>query len=797
MISSDLVQQLNIFINNYVPVISNNSHIGTSNEYMRFISIVDQYKHHTPLFDPPKGAKNISTDPEQEMRLLIHMKTFIEKIPPLSNVILIRNAIEKRINKLHVLVPKKIHFVWLDELGGFELGQIGLWIKANPDYEITLWTDQTASLSLRLSAYLQRAAWDQVFKKATAEPLPNTEEEANNRYKITFDHFQQELIFLQNDIYDYVTEDMAARNKPLTFNQAASQNLITLMISKKKALDEVIESHQTSFKAGLVKLKKMAAHSDNIKIGDINQLMKADQVIQNIYYKEIILRGNLSSVIDLVSLQILKQEGGYYFNIDALPAINQQLFDTEWMDNVIEVLGVAKTNQLILQMILDKLSSDKPSQLPARKMAIESIEGSGYVDHAQDVDVAIINALETVLNNPDNKGKFFKPLQETTVDPLFSFRHNFPIDMNFYHTTYSRAMVSLPRSRYIQARLNNWVDMFNVMSEYNIDGCRQGYINDEWQYHPIPQAVTEEFENAIIAIGRDKSVAQSLLSFRYEDYNLGNVSASNVLAGGDAHKYVVAKLMDPNGIATSHYLTLTDPVTDPFTDATFYFEEFRIELWKRAKTLLNNKTNYDGNIIISFSQDYKIYQSDLFLFNKNMSRSLFLEYNREKGKLITKKRGEDFFYQGKLRIYLTGHTGDIKTVGAVRIADLIFDKLIQREVKEVARVNITACELAEGVPTDKTMTNYWSGSVTEGFIYDFFHQIEERNTLIGKRGKIMIESLAAYASPVSIMFNGTAWTVQIENPEAPPEEQKKSPYVSKKRPLKLFLPKIPSVTEKN
>jgi len=109
-------------------------------------------------------------------------------------------------------------------------------------------------------------------------------------------------------------------------------------------------------------------------------------------------------------------------------------------------------------------------------------------------------------------------------------------------------------------------------------------------------------------------------------------------------------------------------------------------------------------------------------------------------------------------------------VGAVRIADLIFDKLIQREVKEVARVNITACELAEGVPTDKTTANYWSGSVTKGFIYDFFHQIEERNTLIGKRGKIMIESLAAYASPVSIMFNGTAWTVQIENPEAPPEE---------------------------
>jgi len=381
----------------------------------------------------------------------------------------------------------------------------------------------------------------------------------------------------------------------------------------------------------------MAAHSDNIKIGDINQLMKADQVIQNIYYKEIILRGNLSSVIDLVSLQILKQEGGYYFNIDALPAINQQLFDTEWMDNVIEVLGVAKTNQLILQMILDKLSSDKPSQLPARKMAIESIEGSGYVDHAQDVDVAIINALETVLNNPDNKGKFFKPLQETTVDSLFSFRHNFPIDMKFYHTTYSRAMVSLPRSRYIQARLNNWVDMFNVMREYNIDGCRQGHINDEWQYHPIPQAVTEEFENAIIAIGRDKSVAQSLLSFRYEDYNLGNISASNVLAGGDAYKYVIAKLMDLNGIAASNYLTLTDPVTDPFTDATFYFEEFRIELWKRAKTLLNNKTNYDGNIIISFSQDYKIYQSNLFLFNKNMSRSLFLEYNREKGKLITKK----------------------------------------------------------------------------------------------------------------------------------------------------------------
>ncbi|GFN46746.1 hypothetical protein [Candidatus Regiella insecticola] len=85
MISSDLVQQLNIFINNYVPVISNNSNIGTSNEYMYFISIVDQYKHHTPLFDPPKGAKNISTDPEQEMRLLIHMKIFIEKIPPLSN----------------------------------------------------------------------------------------------------------------------------------------------------------------------------------------------------------------------------------------------------------------------------------------------------------------------------------------------------------------------------------------------------------------------------------------------------------------------------------------------------------------------------------------------------------------------------------------------------------------------------------------------------------------------------------------------------------------------------------------
>ncbi|GFN46742.1 hypothetical protein [Candidatus Regiella insecticola] len=69
----------------------------------------------------------------------------------------------------------------------------------------------------------------------------------------------------------------------LTFNQAASQNLITMIISKKKALDEVIESHQTSFKAGLVKLKKMAAHSDNIKMGDIHQLMKADQVIQNIY----------------------------------------------------------------------------------------------------------------------------------------------------------------------------------------------------------------------------------------------------------------------------------------------------------------------------------------------------------------------------------------------------------------------------------------------------------------------------------------------------------------------------------
>ena len=211
--------------------------------------------------------------------------------------------LEKYYLKTSIPVPKILHFVWLGgPLGEVQKDYVKIWAKMNPDYQVKIWYDSenlfTYETNKKIKEYLDYSL---------------VEYKNDEKYQ---NIFADKYIALQNDLFEKLVK---LRQKKQTANYDLERlNYIEKTLYKKnKTNTDLIQERKNQFNSDSLKLKQ---EFPNIEFEDLKNV-KSKWELLDIYDQELLLRGNFAAAGDSVRVELLRQFGGLYSDIDVLPAI--------------------------------------------------------------------------------------------------------------------------------------------------------------------------------------------------------------------------------------------------------------------------------------------------------------------------------------------------------------------------------------------------------------------------------------------------------------------------------------------
>lgn len=203
-------------------------------------------------------------------------------------------------------VPKKLHFVWLGGgVGDIQRDYINIWkqVMVEDGHALTLWYDADALLAYETHRVIVQAA------KAAAMAAGGAT--LTDPVKLG-DLYIEYLIPLKEQLY---TQILRAQARGESADGARIDLLVRGYGQDEATLRALREKHVRSL-ANLV--------SPGLSLGDLQQrehLLRVD----DIYQREINLRGNFAAASDVVRAEILSIEGGVYSDVDNLPPLAEQL----------------------------------------------------------------------------------------------------------------------------------------------------------------------------------------------------------------------------------------------------------------------------------------------------------------------------------------------------------------------------------------------------------------------------------------------------------------------------------------
>ncbi|WLH36292.1 TcdA/TcdB pore-forming domain-containing protein [Pseudomonas sp. FP2196] len=235
-------------------------------------------------------------------------------------------------------VPKTLHFVWLGGgVGPIQRDYLNVWkqVLTGQGYTLNLWFDSDALLAYQTNKLIVEAAkadaLAQVAGKAIAEDA-------------LADLYEARAIVLKQQMQAHI--DAAVAN-----GQSADDARIDLLVSAygqdEAQLQALREQHRRSLQG---------ISGGDLQLRDLDNATTPLQ-LQDIYEREIRLRGNLAAASDVVRAEVLHGEGGSYADVDNLPPLVENLSGVDL--NVLSVdarLG-------ILQLLLNH----NPEWMPGRQ----------------------------------------------------------------------------------------------------------------------------------------------------------------------------------------------------------------------------------------------------------------------------------------------------------------------------------------------------------------------------------------------------------------------------------------------
>ncbi|MFJ2686967.1 TcdA/TcdB pore-forming domain-containing protein [Pseudomonas sp. NPDC087342] len=235
-------------------------------------------------------------------------------------------------------VPKKLHFVWLGGgIGDIQRDYINVWkqVMVKDGHKLMLWYDGDALLAYETNRIIVQAAKADAMAAGDINLASPTD---------LGDLYIERLMPLKEQLYTHILNAMAR-------GQSADEARIDLLVRGYAQDEEVLRALREKH---LLSIAALA--SEDLLLCDLH-LLEAPLRVEDIYQREINLRGNFAGASDVVRTEVMFIEGGLYSDVDNLPPLMQKLGGVD-----ISTLG-EEARLGVLQLLLDH----NPEWMPGRQ----------------------------------------------------------------------------------------------------------------------------------------------------------------------------------------------------------------------------------------------------------------------------------------------------------------------------------------------------------------------------------------------------------------------------------------------
>lgn len=275
-------------------------------------------------------------------------------------------------------VPDNLHFVWLGGgMGDIQRDYINIWKQtlSGQGYTLKLWYDSDALLAYETNRIIVEAA--------KADAMLNGGQASSNAVELG-DKYEERVIALKQQMFAHI-------NKAVERGESADNARIDLLVraysqdeGRLKVLREKNRQSLLSLKEGAIVLRDLATEATPL-------------YLQDIYEREISLRGNFAAASDIVRAEALFADGGSYADVDYLPPLLENL-------GGVDISRFGSDARLgVLQLILDH----SPEWMPGRQVI-----RSKYTNYFEQIPLEHREALENFAKSrPDISSVFRRPVE--------------------------------------------------------------------------------------------------------------------------------------------------------------------------------------------------------------------------------------------------------------------------------------------------------------------------------------------------------------------------------------------------
>ncbi len=280
-------------------------------------------------------------------------------------------------------VPKNLHFVWLGGgVGEIQRDYINIWkqVMVAEGYNLNLWYDSDALLAYETNRIIVEAA--------KADAMLNGGQTSTDANELG-DRYEERAIVLKQQMYAHITKAVESGSSA----DAARIDLLVRAYGQDEARLSALKSSN--------RLSLLALVEGGLALRDL-AVAEAPLHLEDIYEREISLRGNFAAASDVVRVEALIAEGGSYADVDNLPPLLEKLGEVD--------IRAFKTDARlgVLQLMLDR----NPEWMPGR----QALRGR-YTNYFEQIPLEHREALERFAESQPELNRVFRPPVERLVQP--------------------------------------------------------------------------------------------------------------------------------------------------------------------------------------------------------------------------------------------------------------------------------------------------------------------------------------------------------------------------------------------
>ena len=441
-------------------------------------------------------------------------------------------------------VPKIMHFVWVGggEVGGIQRDYMNIWreVLKSQEYKFNLWYDSDAMLAHEMNRV--------ILESARADAMESGGDKATKSTRLS-QMIEERARVLKQQMFAYIEQPQ--------WRGRADDARIDLMVRAYGMDRSTLEA---------LRQRRLETHlamvGPDLQLRDVRQEF-AGHFLQDVYQREIAMRGNFAAASDVVRLQAVHLEGGRYSDMDYLPPLASKL-------GGVDISGFDVNQQLwVLKLLLDHNEALMPGRDAVR-----------YKDITGEIPVQYAEALTTFARTKPAAHEIFvapqdrsAPLDALRLGTLHGFSKNGQVNAHF---------IAHPGSAMTMAYLQMIRVNYDCLQEVERRSIEAGIDTaDEGRLFDVIQDVVNEMQARgklpeSDALFRAYKLIDAIGSYYADGIRIGARGTVTLTGPGAASsgltQYIEQQLMPDQIDQISHHLQLLEG----YNDVT---EEERISGW--------------------------------------------------------------------------------------------------------------------------------------------------------------------------------------------------------------------------